>query len=119
MVLKILFLIEKEFINCENTINKYLKKEFLKVFEYNQTLVSFFCKHKETSGTSGKKDISDINIYHDSGIDIEVGTVHSVKGETHVATLYMETFYFLCVAIAKEHYQESDEINNIWDVITV
>lgn len=27
--------------------------------------------------------------------------------------------YFLCVAIAKEHYQESDEINNIWDVITV
>lgn len=156
------YLIEKEFINCENTINKYLKKEFLKVFEYNQTLVSFFCKHKESSGTSGKKDISDINIYHDSGIDIEVGTVHSVKGETHVATLYMETFYqtgcegkmlwnqflgmpyqrrksdsvvrkalkmayvamsrpryFLCVAIAKEHYQESDEINNIWDVITV
>ena len=26
-------------------------------------------------------------------LDIEVATVHSVKGETHTATLYMETFY--------------------------
>jgi DNA helicase II / ATP-dependent DNA helicase PcrA len=27
------------------------------------------------------------------GFDIEVATVHSVKGQTHTATLYMETFY--------------------------
>ena len=26
-------------------------------------------------------------------LQIEVGTVHSVKGETHVATLYMETSF--------------------------
>lgn len=30
----------------------------------------------------------------DNGIPIEVGTVHSVKGETHTATLYLETFYY-------------------------
>ena len=29
----------------------------------------------------------------DGGISIEVGTVHSVKGETHTATLYLETYY--------------------------
>lgn len=29
----------------------------------------------------------------DYGSMIKVGTVHSVKGETHVATLYMETYY--------------------------
>ena len=29
----------------------------------------------------------------DNGITIEVGTVHSVKGETHFATLYLETKY--------------------------
>jgi len=29
----------------------------------------------------------------DDGISIEVGTVHSVKGETHTATLYLETYY--------------------------
>jgi len=32
------------------------------------------------------------NIFRDGDIEIEVGTVHSVKGETHTATLYLETF---------------------------
>ncbi len=27
-------------------------------------------------------------------LDIEIGTVHSAKGQTHCATLYIETFYF-------------------------
>ena len=33
------------------------------------------------------------NVYHDeaTGVDIEVASVHAVKGETHLATLYMET----------------------------
>lgn len=30
----------------------------------------------------------------ESGIEINVGTVHSIKGETHLATLYMETYYY-------------------------
>ena len=33
------------------------------------------------------------NIYHADCIDIEIATVHSIKGETHAATLYLETFY--------------------------
>ncbi|BBJ23070.1 UvrD-helicase domain-containing protein [Candidatus Nitrotoga sp. AM1P] len=33
------------------------------------------------------------NILQYDGFDVEVSTVHSVKGETHTATLYMETFY--------------------------
>ena len=35
------------------------------------------------------------NVYHDDKdkIAIEVSTVHAVKGETHAATLYLETFY--------------------------
>lgn len=33
------------------------------------------------------------NIYSDGDIEIEVGTVHSAKGETHTATLYLDTFY--------------------------
>jgi DNA helicase II / ATP-dependent DNA helicase PcrA len=27
------------------------------------------------------------------GFDIEIGTIHSAKGQTHAATLYLETFY--------------------------
>ena len=34
------------------------------------------------------------NIFRGEGVDIEVATVHSVKGETHAATLYLETSYF-------------------------
>jgi hypothetical protein len=33
------------------------------------------------------------NVYHDGDIEINIGTVHSVKGETHTATLYLETDY--------------------------
>jgi len=43
---------------------------------------------------------ADYNIAHsknqfvaDNGIVIHIGTVHSVKGETHTATLYMDTYY--------------------------
>ncbi|MBI5358619.1 ATP-dependent helicase [Candidatus Amesbacteria bacterium] len=38
-----------------------------------------------------------INVYHHEregkAVNIEIGTIHSVKGETHTATLYLETFY--------------------------
>ena len=33
------------------------------------------------------------NIINYDGFDIEVSTVHSVKGQTHTATLYLETSY--------------------------
>ncbi|WP_339607551.1 UvrD-helicase domain-containing protein [uncultured Roseivirga sp.] len=34
------------------------------------------------------------NFHHSNGITVEVGTVHSVKGETHSATLYLETCFY-------------------------
>jgi len=40
-----------------------------------------------------QKDCSNTFI-SDSGDMIKVGTVHSIKGETHTATLYLETFYY-------------------------
>jgi len=33
------------------------------------------------------------NIHNSNGINVQVGTVHSAKGQTHTATLYMESFY--------------------------
>lgn len=33
---------------------------------------------------------------HETGINVEVATIHGVKGETHTATLYLETFYYGC-----------------------
>jgi DNA helicase-2/ATP-dependent DNA helicase PcrA len=33
------------------------------------------------------------NVFQGHGIEVQISTVHAVKGETHAATLYMETFY--------------------------
>jgi len=34
------------------------------------------------------------NIYRCDDLEVEVGTIHSIKGETHTATLYLETYYY-------------------------
>jgi len=41
------------------------------------------------------------NVYKEDDVEIEVATVHSVKGETHAATLYLETMYY---AYESEHF---------------
>ena len=48
-----------------------------------------------SAGSSEERTISNDtgNIYRCNGIEVEVGTIHSIKGETHSATLYMETYY--------------------------
>ncbi|MFH1776874.1 MAG: hypothetical protein ABH952_04870 [Candidatus Omnitrophota bacterium] len=33
------------------------------------------------------------NIFKCDSLAVEVGTIHSIKGETHTATLYLETYY--------------------------
>lgn len=33
------------------------------------------------------------NTFESDGISIEIGTIHSAKGQTHTATLYLETYY--------------------------
>lgn len=54
-------------------------------------------EHTQTVGSPGSS--TDIkpkdNIYrcNNTGIEVEVGTVHSVKGQTHTATLYLESDY--------------------------
>ena len=42
-----------------------------------------------SSATSSK-----INVFEHKGIEIQVGTIHSVKGETHDATLVLETKWY-------------------------
>jgi len=51
----------------------------------------------ETGNTPSSAPISannkTANVFQCNGFKVEVSTVHRVKGETHTATLYMETFY--------------------------
>ena len=51
------------------------------------------------------------NIYSLDGIEVEVNTIHSVKGETHAATLYLETSYFSKYESERIYQQLSGTIN--------
>lgn len=83
---------------------RVLKKE---IYQYlTETLLPIFGKGVSeeadtffkgvAEGTRGNNAVEQGNIFHGNGIDIEVATVHAVKGETHASTLYLETFYNRC-----------------------
>lgn len=61
-------------------------------FDITGDIAKFFDREnskKQHEQVSINKD----NIYNYRGVTLELATVHSVKGETHTATLYLETFY--------------------------
>lgn len=71
--------------------------------EYIPTFLSVFQKEVASSANfiNGESEINveenevepQVNTFDYDGINIEIGTVHSAKGQTHTATLYLETFY--------------------------
>lgn len=75
-------------------IYQYMTEVLLPLFEKEVTEGAnsfFFGRHRENHSTLADEQG---NIYHGNGIDIEVTTVHAVKGETHASTLYLETFFY-------------------------
>lgn len=83
-----------DIIAVKRQIYEFIKNSLLPIFEKNITeeAKSFF-------NAIGKyihdaEIIKQGNIYRSEDVDIEVATVHAVKGETHAATLYLETAYF-------------------------
>jgi hypothetical protein len=82
-------------------VRRYIKKYILKIFgDINESKVNEFINEPiEVSRRDNTEDIENKGYIFKSqnpeykNIPIEVGTVHSVKGETHTATLYMETFF--------------------------
>ncbi|KJD42686.1 UvrD-helicase domain-containing protein [Paenibacillus terrae] len=65
-----------------------------RLFNYKTDLL----KDKFIIGTAGSSSIivgeSRKNTYTLNDLSIEIDSVHGVKGQTHTATLYLETFYF-------------------------
>lgn len=62
-------------------------------FEFSGSTLNF---RNNTIGSilSKEPNLPPKNIFSLDGINIEIGTIHSVKGETHTATLVMETKYY-------------------------
>ncbi len=72
-------------------ITQYLAEVWLPHFNIDKDKVNKFL----TNPMEQMEDISSVgNIYTSDDIDIQVGTVHSVKGQTHTATLFLECFSY-------------------------
>lgn len=78
-----------------NTIHQYIIETILPLYRKEETPDAFSFFNAINENLPKGQATEHRNVYHgDSGtIDIEVSTVHAVKGETHAATLYLETFY--------------------------
>lgn len=72
-------------------IIQYLKETWLSHFEIEEAQVDKFITNpiEQMENTSSVS-----NVFSSNGIDIQVGTIHSVKGQTHTATLFLECFSF-------------------------
>ena len=84
----------EERIHLKEEIYQYLLGTLLPLFgkgEATEVANTFF--NAVPAGEQYALDAVNGNIYKEGDLEIEVATVHSVKGETHAATLYLETFY--------------------------
>jgi len=78
-------------------IKNFITNEFKNIFNFdvNSELLSFINSTNSEEGNEGA--ICSNNIYkYSSGedeVNIEVSTIHNVKGETHTATCYLETYF--------------------------
>ena len=81
-------------LQIKETIYNYLTGTFLPLFGKNATeSANEFFNATIADGVAEQK-LEQGNVYKEENIDIEVATVHAVKGETHASTLYLETSYF-------------------------
>ena len=83
----------EDFGCIKEPIHQYIIDILLPLFEAEATseAESFFWT--TTVDSHYDLSINQGNIFHTDCIDVEIATVHSIKGETHASTLYLETFY--------------------------
>lgn len=79
----------------KSSITDYINRDLQNIYGYdvNDTRLKMFLGANATSNSTIDSDIEANNVFVADGVEVAVQTVHSVKGETHVATLYMETSY--------------------------
>jgi DNA helicase-2/ATP-dependent DNA helicase PcrA len=82
-------------LDVEKQLKQYLQNELLVFFEQtvitNEAVRFLESRNEEKHNLAKWQDIYN-NVYGEfCGIPIKVSTIHGVKGETHKATLYLET----------------------------
>lgn len=78
-------------------VEEFITEKLKRIFNWDDIsqLTSFFSNTEEelTEVYSVQTNVMKF-LGEGNEVDIEVASIHSVKGETHTATLYLETFYF-------------------------
>lgn len=73
---------------------KTYTRDFLSIFSKTITAVGLGFINNDSSPQSASIELPvKSNTYFDSDIKVDVTTVHAVKGQTHAATLYLESCY--------------------------
>lgn len=92
------------YVWCINLVRDKYDEVYSSIKEYIPEFLSFFGKtisnsslfinnSSQTQQTTAQEILKSLNRVNFHGFDINISTVHSVKGETHTATLYLETYY--------------------------
>lgn len=87
-------MVQEDYSGVYESLKSFVLHEFKDWFG-----LSIIQEVKDFLGTGFEKivannlDKEDININQQEGINIEIGTVHSAKGQTHCATMYIETSF--------------------------
>ncbi|WP_034893853.1 UvrD-helicase domain-containing protein [Gillisia sp. Hel_I_29] len=85
-------LIDKDIKSIKSEIQKYIP-DFLNLFNCELRHSADFVSNPAIYIPINNEEEEAVNYYDKDGFKINVGTVHSVKGQTHIATLYLETFF--------------------------
>lgn len=83
--------------NIIEQVRKYILEEFCPLWEIETSLTNLtsFLNGKVEKDLLSETDIKRANVYKDTNdVEFDIATIHSVKGETHIATLYLETSYY-------------------------
>ena len=81
-------------LQIKGTIYNYLTGTLLPLFGKNATESANEFFNVRIADDVAEQKLEQGNVYKEEDIDIEVTTVHAVKGETHASTLFLETFYY-------------------------
>lgn len=77
-------------------VQSFISSVFADAFGFKANIGQLrqFLKKNDEVFYQVKNQEQSLNVYKDGDLEIEVATVHSVKGETHAATLFLETMYY-------------------------
>lgn len=86
-------IIQEKTIEVWNEIKEYVPT-FLTMFDKVISLSSNFINADNVEILTENAEISTpTNHYRENGLDIEITSIHAVKGQTHCATLYLESYF--------------------------